>query len=86
MTVRSLITIVIYMMVQAVLFGAGAVTVAATPALAVQAQVWIPVVTIVSFLIAVPVAWLIAPRLKARYELRAANRRARSRGADRSTL
>jgi len=54
-------------MTNAVIFGAGLIAVLTLPALSASAAIWIPVVVVASLLLAAPVAWLIAPRLKARY-------------------
>jgi hypothetical protein len=54
-------------MTNAVLFGAALVTVMTVPALTADAAVWIPVIVVASLIVAAPVAWLIAPRLQARY-------------------
>lgn len=66
MSVRLQIAVLVFTMVQSVLFGAGVILVLATP-LTVYAMLLIPTVIIVSTLISVPVSWLIAPRLRARY-------------------
>jgi hypothetical protein len=39
-------------------------------ALRVYAYIWIPIVVIASLILAAPIAWLIAPRLQARYDRR----------------
>ena len=39
-------------------------------ALRVNAYVWIPVVVAASLILAAPIAWLVAPRLQARYSRR----------------
>jgi hypothetical protein len=64
--IRLSIAVLVFMMIQAVLFGVGAVLVLATP-LADMAMQLMPVVVIVSSIIAAPASWLIAPRLRARY-------------------
>lgn len=56
-------------MTNAVIFGAGIITVLNVSALRVNAYIWIPIVVIVSLILA-PIAWLIAPRLQARYDRR----------------
>jgi hypothetical protein len=66
MSVRIMIAALIYMMVQAIMFGAGAVLVLATP-LADMAMRLMPLVVAGSIVLALPVAWHIAPRLRARY-------------------
>lgn len=63
---RLAIAALIFMMVQAVLFGIGTVLVLATPLHELAMQL-LPVVIIGSSILAVPLAWLIAPRLQARY-------------------
>ena len=65
---RTRITILIYSMVNAVLFGIGLLIVLLMPRFNTNLFLWIPVVVIVSFLLAVPIAWLVAPRLQARYD------------------
>ena len=68
MRTRLLIAALVFMMVQAVLFGIGTVLVLSTP-MSAQAMVLMPWVVGVSFVIAAPVSWLIAPRLRARFWL-----------------
>lgn len=63
---RLWISVLVFMMIQAVLFGVGAVLVLATPLKDVAMQL-MPVVVIASAIVAIPIAWLIAPRLQARY-------------------
>ncbi|TBW40370.1 hypothetical protein EYW49_04080 [Siculibacillus lacustris] len=69
MSIDILIAVLIYMMVQAVLFGIGAIAILATP-LAAQAMVLMPWFIGLSFLASIPIAWAVAPRLRARFELR----------------
>jgi hypothetical protein len=66
MTARVLIAVLIYMMVQAVTFGVGIISVLATP-LQAEAMRLVPVVVIASALASIPISWLLAPRLQARY-------------------
>ena len=66
MSVTLQIALLVYMMVQAVLFGAGAVLVLATP-LAATAMTLMPWVVGVSALLSIPIAWFMAPRLRARF-------------------
>jgi hypothetical protein len=66
MSSRLTIAVLIYLMIQGVLFGIGAVLVLATP-LQQQAMTLLPVVVIASAILALPLAWWIAPRLRARY-------------------
>jgi len=65
MSVRLQIAAMVYLMVQAVMFGAGIVLTLATP-LAAHAQALIPAVVVVTALASAPVAWFIAPRLRLR--------------------
>ena len=64
--VRLSIAALIYMNVQAVLFGIGAVSVLATPLQTVAMQL-MPVVVVASSIVSLPFAWILAPRLQARY-------------------
>ena len=57
-------------MTNAVIFGAAIITVLNVPALSANAYIWIPVVVVASLVLAAPFAWLIAPRLQARYDRR----------------
>lgn len=66
MSVRFQIAALIFMMVQGVFFGVGIVLILATP-LAVWAMQLIPALVVVSAAISIPVSWMIAPRLRARY-------------------
>src|SRR5262245_11709936 len=65
---RLRIAALIYSMTNAVIFGAGIIAVLNVPALSVNAHIWIPLVVIASLILAAPIAWLIAPRLQARYD------------------
>jgi hypothetical protein len=66
MAVRLGITACVFLMLQAVLFGAGAVLVLATPLQEIAMQL-MPWVVVVSFVISAPFSWWFAPRLRARY-------------------
>jgi hypothetical protein len=66
-TTRASIAALVYMMINAVLFGVGIVAVLAVPALSAKAAVLIPIVVVASIVVAAPAAWIIAPRLRARY-------------------
>mgnify|MGYP001493776739 CR=1 FL=1 len=66
MSTRFQISVLVYMMVQAVTFGIGVILVLATP-LKELAMTLMPWVVGVSFIAAMPFAWFIAPRLRARY-------------------
>ena len=67
---RLRIAVLIYSMTNAVIFGAGIIAVLNLPALSANAYIWIPVVFIARLVLAAPFAWLIAPRLQARYDRR----------------
>lgn len=69
MYVRVQIAALVFMMVQAVLFGTGAILVLSTPLTAYAMQL-MPWVVVVSTVISLPLSWMLAPRLR----LRAANR------------
>lgn len=64
---RAQIAALIYTMTNAVLFGAGLITVLTVPSLSENAGVNIAFVVLLSFLFAAPIAWVLAPRLRARY-------------------
>lgn len=64
---RTAIAALICTMTNAVIFGAGLITVLTLPALRGEEATWIPVVVVASLILAVPAAWVIAPRLRARY-------------------
>ncbi len=65
--VRTQIAVLIYSMTNAVMFGAGLIFVLMVPALSANAGFWISAVVISSLILAAPFAWLVAPRLRARY-------------------
>jgi Na+-driven multidrug efflux pump len=66
MSVRIYIAAVVYMIVQAVMFGVGTILVLATPLnnMAMQLMPWVVALTSI---LSLPIAWVIAPRLRARY-------------------
>jgi hypothetical protein len=64
---RMRIAVLIYSITNAVLFGVGIITVLTVPALSTNAAIWIPVLVVACFILAAPIAWEIAPRLRARY-------------------
>jgi hypothetical protein len=55
------IAVLIYSMVNAVLFGAGLIFVLTLPVLSANAGFWISVVVGASLILAAPIAWWIAP-------------------------
>ena len=64
---RTRIAALVYTMSNGVLFGAGLIVVLMVPALNANAGFWIAVVIAASVILAAPFAWLLAPRLRARY-------------------
>jgi hypothetical protein len=64
---RVQIAALIYAMTNSVLFGAGLVLVLALPVLNADAGFWISVVVAASLVLSAPIAWWMAPRLRARY-------------------
>jgi hypothetical protein len=67
MSTRLQIAALVFLMVNAIVFGVGIVTVLMAPALAIHAGRLIPAVIVASFVISAPLSWFIAPRLTARY-------------------
>jgi hypothetical protein len=70
MKTRTYVAALVSMMINAVVFGAGAIAVLSIPALEAEAWFWLPVVVVVSFLVSPFIGWALAPRLMARYERR----------------
>jgi hypothetical protein len=64
---RAQIALLIYMMTNGVLFGVGVTLVLTWPALSVDSGFWITVVVAASFILAAPIAWWMAPRMRARF-------------------
>jgi membrane protein implicated in regulation of membrane protease activity len=67
MSKRMVIAAVIYMMVQAVVFGIGVVLVLATP-LANIAMTLMPFVVALTLVISAPISWWLAPLARAAHE------------------
>lgn len=67
MRTRFWIAALLFPVVNAVVFGAGVITLLSVPTLADQASTLFPYVTGASLIISAPVAWLLAPRLRQRY-------------------
>lgn len=67
MKTRIWIAAILFPMVNAVLFGIGITALLSVPFLADQAGNLFSPVVAASFLIAAPISWFIAPRLRARY-------------------
>ncbi len=66
MKTQLFVTALVAMMVNAVIFGIGAVSVLSIPALNEHAKYLLPAVIVVTFAITPFVAWRIAPRLRLR--------------------
>lgn len=75
MTTRWSISLLIYMMVSAVLFGIGATTVLSVPSLSAYASVLLPAVVVASFILAVPMSYYVAPMMRSRYQRAEESRR-----------
>lgn len=67
MSVRFQISAMVFMMVQAVLFGAGLLVILLTPSLNAHAMSTLPEMIGLSLVPSAIIAWMIAPRLRARY-------------------
>ena len=64
---RAGIAVLIYSMANGVLFGAGLILVLSLPALSADSGFWFSAVVGASFILGAPIAWWMAPRLRARY-------------------
>jgi hypothetical protein len=64
---RLRVAALIFVMVNAVVFGAGLITVLSVPMLSQHAFFWIPVVVMASFVFSAPLAWIIAPSMMQRF-------------------
>jgi len=64
---RAQIALLIYIMTQGVLFGAGIVPLLTWPILSADTGFWIVAVVVASVVLAAPIAWGIAPRMRTRY-------------------
>jgi hypothetical protein len=71
MSIRLQISLLIYMMVQGFLFGVAVIILLASPLSghAMQLMAWVVGITAI---VSVPLSWMIAPRLCARFESRTA--------------
>lgn len=67
MSTNTWLHIICAMQINAVLFGLGAVIVLVSPVMAADAKIWIPLVVVLSFVLALILATFIAPRLRLRY-------------------
>ncbi|MES2195939.1 MAG: hypothetical protein V4517_16100 [Pseudomonadota bacterium] len=64
---RARVAVLIFSMVNAVIFGVGIVAILSIPALAAQAFFWIPIVVLASFLLSPPLSWMLAPTMMLRF-------------------
>lgn len=64
---RLFIAAMVYPMINALIFGAGAVLILSVPWFAQQAALALPIVIVAAFVGAVPIAWYIAPRMRYRF-------------------
>lgn len=67
MSTNTWLHIICAMQINAVLFGLGAVIVLVSPVMAADAKIWIPLVVVLSFVLALILARFIAPGLRLRY-------------------
>jgi hypothetical protein len=66
---RLRVTALIYLMVNAVVFGVGLISVLMTPSLVQHAFFWIPAIIVASFVLSAPLSWFIAPSMMMRFIL-----------------
>lgn len=78
---RFYITALVALMIASVVFGIGAVAVLSIPALAEDAAVLLPLVVVVSFVLAPFISWAIAPRLRSRWQRRQSAKQAAAAAA-----
>ena len=64
---RARVAALIFVMVNAVVFGVGLVTVLSIPTLSAHAFFWIPMVVLASFPLSAPLSWLVAPTMMMRF-------------------
>lgn len=65
MSTRLYIAAVLSLMVAGVLFGIGAIPVLMIPALSEKANLLLPIVVVLSIVLTPPIAWKLAPKLRA---------------------
>ncbi len=68
MSTRTYIAGLISMMVNAVVFGAGAITVLSIPAFSAYAAYLLPIVVVLSFVVSPFIAWAMAPMLRSKWQ------------------
>jgi hypothetical protein len=64
---RLRVAVIIYAMVNSVVFGIGLIVVLLTPSLVQHAFFWIPSVVVSSFVLSAPLSWFIAPLMMLRF-------------------
>ena len=64
---RLRVASLIYLMVNAVVFGVGLIAILMTPTLAQHAFFWIPAIVVSSFVISPLLSWFIAPMMMQRF-------------------
>lgn len=67
MSTRAWIAVLLFMQINAVLFGLATWLVLSVPALAEHAMILLPVVVALSFILGAALAWAAAPRMRLRY-------------------
>ena len=67
MSTRMTITLLLSGLVSSVLFGVGATAVLAIPSLSANAVMLLPIVIVISFVLAPAICWMIAPMLRAKW-------------------
>lgn len=77
MSTRLAITLLLFGLVSSVLFGVGATTVLSIPSLSAHANLLLPIVVVVSFILAPVICWIIAPMLRSQYSRQEAARHLR---------
>ena len=71
---RTYIAALIFMVVNAVVFGVGALAVLSIPALNAHANFLLPIVVVSSFVVSPFISWMLAPTLRSRWQRAHVNR------------
>ena len=66
---RLRVAALIYLIVNAVVFGIGLILVLMTPTLVQHAFFWIPAIVVTSFALSAPLAWFLAPSMMMRFTM-----------------
>ena len=66
MSTRAYIAGMLFLMINAIVFGVGATAVLSISSLNANASFWLPLVVIVSFVVSPFIAWAMAPALRTR--------------------